>query len=53
MRENPMDETRKEALRLRFGRKLRLEFDGARLAGDAGQLAYRDLDGALSLSSSY
>ena len=48
-----MGETCKDALRLRFGRKLRLKFDGAKVAGDGGLLVYRDLDDALSLSSFY
>lgn len=41
IRENPMGETRKDALRLDFDRKLKLEFHGTKV----GLLAYRELDG--------
>ncbi len=34
--ENPMGEARKGALRLNFDSKLKLEFHGTKVAGDAG-----------------
>jgi len=45
-----MGEKVKEALKLQFDKRLRLEFHGARITSDAGLLACRELDGALELT---
>jgi len=45
-----MGEKDREALKLQFDRRLRLEFHGARITSDAGPLACRELDGALGLT---
>jgi len=45
-----MGEKTKEALKLQFDKRLRLEFHGARITSDAGLLACRELDGALELT---
>ena len=42
--ENPMGEARKDALRLDFDRKLKLEFHGTKVTSDGGLLAYRGYD---------
>jgi hypothetical protein len=47
-----MKRTKGERLNIRFNRKIKLEFHGARLTSDGGHLAYRELDEALGLSNS-
>jgi len=44
-----MGEKTRETLKLRFDKRLRLEFHGARITSDAGLLAFRELDGVLGL----
>ena len=41
-----------ERLNIRFNRKIKLEFHGARLTSDSGLLAYRELDDVLGLFNS-
>ena len=38
-----MGESKKDALRVNFDRKLRLEFHGVKVTSDAGLSAYREL----------
>lgn len=45
-----MGERRKDALRVTFDRKVRLEFHGTKVTSNAGLLAYRELDEALGLT---
>ncbi len=47
-----MKYTKGERLNIRFNRKIKLEFYGARLTSDSGLLAYRELDEALGLFKS-
>jgi len=47
-----MKYTKGERLNIRFSRKIKLEFHGARLTSDGGLLAYRELDEALGLFES-
>ena len=46
-----MKHTMGERLNIRFNRKIKLEFHGAKLTSDGGLLAYRELDEALGLFS--
>ena len=45
-----MGEARTEALRVNFDSRIKLEFHGADVTSDAGLIAYRELDEALSLT---
>jgi Transposase DDE domain group 1 len=45
-----MGEKNKEALKLQFDKRLRLEFHGAMITSDAGLLVVRELDESLGLT---
>ena len=45
-----MGDGRKRALRVHFDRRLRLEFQGAKITSNGGLLLHRELDDALGMS---
>ena len=47
-----MGESRKDALRVNFDKKLKLEFHGVKVTSDAGLLAYREIDDVFGLTDS-
>jgi hypothetical protein len=49
--ENPMCERDKDALRVNFDPRFKLEFHGTKVTSDAGLLAYRELDEVFGLTT--
>jgi len=49
--ENLMGESRKDALRVNFDNKLKLEFHGVKVTSDAGLLVYREIDDVFGLTN--
>ncbi len=45
-----MGDARKDALRVEFDSRIKLEFHGAAVTSDAGLIAYRELDEELGLT---
>ena len=45
-----MGERKKDALRVNFDRKLKLEFHGVKVTSDAGLLTFRELDEAFGFT---
>ena len=43
-------ESKSDSLRLDFDRRIKLQFQGAKLSSDGGLLLFRELDAALSLT---
>ena len=45
-----MGESKKDALRVNFDKKLKIEFHGVKVTSDAGLLAYREIDDVFELT---